>query len=198
MSLMSRRAIAPTRILRMRDGARVVLRPIRAGDAAALQAYIRGLSTLSRYYRFFAPIPELPPSEMHRVLHLDGMRQAALIACAFPNGTATVVGEVRYALAPNRECEFALSVAEDWRRRGLALILLGEIECRARSLGARSLVADVLHANEPMKSFAGKTGFSLSGVPTDAKLVRIAKDLATSNAALPCTELMTSAVAEAA
>jgi acetyltransferase len=195
---MPRRAVPPARLLRMRHGERVVLRPIRAGDAAALQAYIRGLSTLSRYYRFFAPIPELPPSEMHRVLHLDGMRQAALIACAFPNGTAIVVGEARHALAPNRECEFALSVAEDWRRRGLALMMLAEIECRARSLGARSLVADVLHANEPMKSFAAKAGFSLSGVPSDAKLIRIAKDLATSNALLPCTEPVTSAVAEAA
>ena len=195
---MPRRAVAPARILRMRDGERVVLRPIRAGDAAALQAYIGGLSTLSRYYRFFAPMPELPPSEMHRVLHLDGMRQAALIACAFPSGTAIVVGEARYSLAPNRECEFALSVAEDWRRCGLARMMLAEIECRARSLGARSLVADVLHANEPMKSFAVKAGFSLGGVPSDAKLVRIAKDLVTSDTVLPCPELMTSAVAEAA
>ena len=182
----------------MRDGERVVLRPIRAADAAALQAYIGGLSTLSRYYRFFAPMPELPPSEMHRVLHLDGMRQAALIACTFPSGKAIVVGEARYALAPNRECEFALSVAEDWRGRGLARMMLAEIECRARSLGARSLVADVLHANEPMKSFAAKAGFSLGGVASDAKLVRIAKDLVTSDTALPCPEVMTSTVAEAA
>jgi GNAT superfamily N-acetyltransferase len=43
-----------------------------------------------------------------------------------------VIGEARYALAPDRrEVEFALSVADDWRGKGLGTLLMADIERRA-------------------------------------------------------------------
>jgi GNAT superfamily N-acetyltransferase len=112
---------------------------------------------------------------------------AALIAQTCGNGSSTVVAEPRYALGPDRlECEFALSVAEDFRHKGLGTQLLAEIECRARALGARRLVGDVLRSNETMQAFARKAGFTMTAVPADARLIRVVKDLATSSAASPC------------
>ena len=92
-----------------------------------------------------------------------------------------MIGEARHAFTPDRlECEFALSVADDWRGRGIGTLLTAEMERRARSLGARRLTAEILRANEPMKALALKTGFSMADVPSDARLVRIVKDLAPS------------------
>jgi len=175
------------RVLRLPGGERVLVRPVRPRDAGILQAYVRALSPNSRFNRFFGPVPELPPAELDRVLHLDGRNQLALVAQTCGSGASTVIAEARYALVSDGlECEFALSVADDFRQMGLGAQLLAEIECRARALGARRLVGDVLRSNETMQAFARKAGFTMTGVPADARLIRIVKDLATSSAASPC------------
>ncbi len=168
----------------------VTLRPIGPSDASVLQAYVRGLSQQSRYNRFFGALHELPPAELDRVIHLDRQYELALLAETRIGGAVIVIGEVRYALTRDRiEGEFALSVADNWRGMGLGTLLIADIECRARTLGARYLCGDVLRTNEPMKALARKTGFFLADVPRDARLVRIVKDLVLSQAAVPCEAL---------
>src|SRR5438128_2243400 len=161
--------------------------PVCPRDASILQAYVRALAPDARYTRFFGPLRELPPAELDRVIHLDLRNQLALIAETRLDGAPIVIGEARYALAPDRvDCEFAVSVADGWRGKGLGALLLGDVECRARKLGARRLVGDVLRANEAMQALARKIGFGMAAVPGDARLVRVVKDLASSPAALPC------------
>jgi GNAT superfamily N-acetyltransferase len=174
----------PVRALRLPAGECVTLRPIGPRDAGVLQAYVRGLSPDSRYHRFFGALYELPPAELERVIHLDRKYELALLAETRVDGAAFVIGEARYALAPDRlEGEFALSVADDWRGKGLGTLLMADIECRATSLGAEHLCGDVLRSNEPMKALARKNGFRMADVPRDARLVRIKKDLALSRSA---------------
>ena len=171
----------------------VTLRPIRPRDAGALQAYIRGLSSESRYNRFFGALNELPPAELYRVTHLDRKYELALLAETQFNGGSIVIAEARYACSLDRlECEYALSVADDWHDKGLGMLLVTNLEGRARSIGARYLSADVLRSNEPMKALAHKTGFLMTDVPLDAKLVRIVKDLALSQGAGPPPVVTTS------
>lgn len=162
----------------------MTLRPIGPRDAGVLQAYVRGLSPDSRYHRFFGALYELPPAELDRVIHLDRKYELALLAETVVDSAPIVIGEARYALAPDRlEGEFALSVADDWRGKGLGTQLIADIECRATSLGARHLFGDVLRSNEPMKALARKNGIGMTDVPRDAKLVRVIKDLGLSRSA---------------
>jgi GNAT superfamily N-acetyltransferase len=162
----------------------VALRPIGPRDAGVLQAYVRALSPESRYNRFFGALSELPPVELDRVIHPDLKYGLALLAETRLDGAPIAIGEARYALAPDQlEVEFALSVADSWRGKGLGMLLMAEIERRARNLGAAQLFADVLRSNEPMKALARKTGFRMADVPRDARLVRIMKDLAFSRGA---------------
>ena len=122
----------------------MTLRPIGPRDAGVMQAYVRGLSPDSRYHRFFGALYELPPAELERVIHLDRKYELALLAETRVDAAALVIGEARYALAPDRlEGEFALSVADDWRGKGLGTLLMADIECRATSLGAEHLCGDV-------------------------------------------------------
>ncbi len=184
------------RALRLPAGECVTFRPTGPRDAGVLQAYVRGLSPESRYDRFFGALYELPPGELDRVIHLDRM---ALLAEARVDDAPIVIGEARYALAPDRlEGEFALSVADDWRGKGLGMLLMADIECRARGLGVGHLCGDVLRSNQPMKALARKNGFLMADVPRDARLVRIVKDLSLSRAVAPCEALTTSDLATAA
>ncbi len=146
-----------------------------------LQAYVRALSSESRYERFFGALHELPPAELERVTHLDQKCELALLAETHVDGVSSVIAEARYAFSRNRrECEFALSVADKWQGKGIGRLLVADLERRARSLGAQRLVGDVLRSNESMKVLAHRTGFKMTDVPRDAKLVRIVKDLAPS------------------
>jgi GNAT superfamily N-acetyltransferase len=156
----------------------VTFQPVGPRDAGVLQAYVRGLSPESRYQRFFGALHELPPAELDRVIHLDRKNELALLAETCVDGVPIVIGEARYAFMPSRlEAEFALSVAEDWRGKGLGALLIADIERRARSQGAGYLSGDILRSNEPMKGLARKTGFLMADVPRDARLVHVMKDL---------------------
>jgi acetyltransferase len=169
------------RVLSLPAGECVSLRPITPNDAEVLQAYVRGLSRESRYNRFFGALQELPPPELKRVTHLDRRYDLALVAEIGVGASSIVIGEARHASAPDRrECEFALSVTDAWRGRGIGTLLIAEMERRARSLGARRLTAEILRGNEPMKTLALNAGFGMADVPNDARLVRIVKDLAPS------------------
>src|ERR1700687_1684996 len=157
--------------LRVPGGEGVTVRPVCPQDSDALQAYVRALSPDARYKRFFGPLRELPPAELDRVIHLHHRSRLALMQEPRLDGASIVIGEARYALAPDRlDCEFAVSVADGWRGKGLGSLLLGDVESRARSLGARRLVGDVLRSNAAMQALARKAGFAMAGVPGDARL----------------------------
>jgi acetyltransferase len=169
-------------------GMRVTVRPVCPQDAGRVQDYLRGLAPSSRYDRFLGPVNELSPAELDRVTRGDD-RHMSLIAEAKAGGARAVIGEARGALAPDGlTAEVAVSVADAWRGRGLAALLLQHLECRARGLGARTLVGDVLRANAAMKRLARKAGFDMTGVPADARLVRIVKDISASPLGLPCAQ----------
>jgi len=108
----------------------------------------------------------------------DHRSEGTLIAEIAVEGGSTMIGEARYAVAPDRlGCEIAVSVAEAWRRRGLGTRLLANLARRAKNLRVRYLIGDVLRSNEAMKALARKAGFGLSAPIADARLVRITKDL---------------------
>jgi GNAT superfamily N-acetyltransferase len=196
---MTRAEHSLVRALRLAPDVCVTLRPIGPPDAGVLQAYVRGLSSKSRYHRFFGALSELSPAELDRVIHLDQNYELALVAETRVDGALTVIGEARFALAIDRlEGEFALSVADDWRGKGLGTLLVADIDCRARSLGARSLVGDVLRSNERMKALARNMGFVPAGMPRDTRLVRFVKDLTLSQAVRRCQTLTASDLAIAA
>ena len=175
-------------VSRLRDGLRVTVRPVCPRDAGRVQDYVRALAPSSRYDRFLGPVNELSLPELERMTRGDG-RQTTLIAESKIAGARVMVGEARGAVAPDGlSCEVAVSVADAWRGRGLGMLLLQQLECRARGLGARTLVGDVLRANVPMKRLARKAGFDLAGVPPDARLVRIVKDVSAPSLGLPCAQ----------
>jgi GNAT superfamily N-acetyltransferase len=175
---------------RLPDGARVTVRAACPRDAGRVQYYVRGLSSSSRYDRFLAPMNELSPAELARIG--GGETQATLIAETKVAGARIMIGEARYAVADGATCEIALSVADAWRGRGLGTLLMDHLECRARKFGVTTLVGDVLRSNAAMRTLARKSGFDQAGVPADARLVRIVKDISAARIGTPCRQPATS------
>jgi len=156
---------------------RLILRPARLSDGDALQSYVRGLSPLSRYNRFLGAASELPESELARALAANGRDTLTLLLTSTAEDREAVVGEARVALScAERAGEFAMSIADDWRRLGVGSALLEEIERKAAADGIEWLFGDTLRTNEGMIALARGRGFHLvAGL--EPRLVRIQKRL---------------------
>jgi GNAT superfamily N-acetyltransferase len=175
------------RILRATGGLRLALRPVRPCDGEALQRYVRGLDPQSRYNRFLGAVSELPPAELARALAANGLDTSTLLLVTTAGTDETVVGEARVALTcAERAGEFAMSIADGWRRLGVGSALIAEIERKAAADGIERLTGDVLRTNDAMIALALRSGFSL-GPGLEGRLVRIEKRL---DAApdLPCAK----------
>jgi GNAT superfamily N-acetyltransferase len=182
---------------RLPDGVRVTVRPACPWDAGRIQDYVRSLSLPSRYDRFLAPLNELSPAELARIGGGDD-RHGTLIAETKIGGARIMVGEARYALGSDgKTIEIALSVGDAWHGRGLGALLMDYLECGARNFGVATLVGDVLRSNTAMRKLARKAGFG-TGVPDDARLVRIVKDISAARVGAPCGRLMRSGLSMAA
>jgi acetyltransferase len=155
-------------------GVDVVIRAIRPEDAEIEQAFVRGLSAETRFLRFFGTIRELAPAQLLRFTRIDASREMALIAVHFEAGRETEVAVVRYVTNDDgRSCEFAVVVADDWRRHGLATKLMQNLMAGARAAGLEKMAGDVLADNHAMLELMKGLGFSLGSSRNDPALRQV-------------------------
>ncbi|MDP9136369.1 MAG: GNAT family N-acetyltransferase [Actinomycetota bacterium] len=136
MSTPSRR-----RTITLRDGARVTLRPIAPEDKPLIAATFERLSEASRYRRFFTTKHELSAAELAYLVDVDHTDHEAIIAIDPSNGEA--LGVARYIRFKDdaEVAEVAVTVADDWQRRGLGRALLDRLTYHARREGVRRFSA---------------------------------------------------------
>ena len=138
-------------VLRSRDGEAITVRFVEPRDAEVLQNYFRGLSSRSRYNRFFGAISELPPALLDRFIHVGEADQFSVVATMKVDGFETIVGEARYSFDfETSSFEFGLSIDDRWQGHGIGKALLKNLECRAASFGAGHIFGDTLRSNDSM------------------------------------------------
>ncbi|MEZ5478934.1 MAG: bifunctional acetate--CoA ligase family protein/GNAT family N-acetyltransferase [Thiolinea sp.] len=164
----------------LREGGKVLIRPIRPEDADIEQAFVRNLSGEARYMRFMQSLSELTPSMLVRFTQIDYDREMAFVALTrnSDSGETEEIGVSRIVLNPDGDsCEFALVVADDWRNRGLGNLLMQVIITHARSKRLQSIDGDVLAENHSMLKLMDRLGFERTRSPEDPGIVRVSKRL---------------------
>ena len=162
----------------LRDGTAMVVRPIRPEDAGIELAFVEALSERSRYTRFFNPTRTLSPRMLARFTQVDYERELALIAIPPGDGAGPMAGVARYS--PNADgtsCEFAVTVADAWHRRGVAGILMRRLIDAAREAGYARMAGSVLSSNGNMRALMRSLGFTMHADPADTTVVEYAIDL---------------------
>ena len=155
----------------LRDSSRVVIRPIRSGDAAGLSAFIEGLSAHSRHLLFLGGIARLREEELQRVCSPDTVHDMAYVA--IPHHDERQVGICRYASSqpPCDEAEISVAVADAWQHKGLATLLLRRLIEHARQHGVKRLYSMDAATNHRMRRLARHLGFSEARDPADVRQV---------------------------
>jgi drug/metabolite transporter (DMT)-like permease/RimJ/RimL family protein N-acetyltransferase len=155
------------RLTRLRDGREVVIRPIGAADLPALKRFFALLSPATRRLRFHATLREVPEGLLREFTQPDRREHVGLIAVAQAPGAGEpplLVGEARFVRSPGSDAaEFALVVADDWRRVGLGSSLMRTLVSHAGLSGVRRLCGDALIDNEATRRFLRSLGARRSG-----------------------------------
>ncbi len=138
------------RTVTLRHGARVRLRPITPEDRQLLATSFERLSEQSRYRRFMTAKRKLSSAELtYLVDEVDHSDHEAIVA--IDPITGVLLGIARYVRSKDdpETAEVAVTVADDWQRRGLGRALLDRLTYRARQEGVRRFSALVLSENQP-------------------------------------------------
>lgn len=164
--------------LTLRDGQRLIVRPLLPQDEAAEQAFVMALSAASRYRRFHVGLRALPPSALARLVHVDHERHVALVA--HPEGEddePTIVADARYVFTGTAEAEFAIAVSDAWQRRGLGRRLLALLARHAARHGVQRLTGDVLADNVPMLNLLQGLGCAVAPRDDEAGVLQATIEL---------------------
>jgi GNAT superfamily N-acetyltransferase len=134
----------------LRDGSHVRVRQGRRSDRMLLLCGFERLSPESRYRRFLAPMPQLSEAMVRHLIEVDHHDHEAIIALDEESGEG--IGVVRYFRITERRdaAEFAVTVIDDWQRRGLGTLLLEVLSARAREEGITTFTALMLASNQEM------------------------------------------------
>ncbi len=160
----------------LRDGTKVLIRPIRPEDAEAHYAFVSSFSRQTSYYRFFSYEKELDDQQMSRFTQIDYDREMAIIAVVERDGREMTIGVNRLVYyAHSDEHEFAIVVADEWQQSGVAAILMEKLIEIARDRRLKSIYGLVLSDNVKMLHFSKKFGFRIVG--REDEMVRIELDL---------------------
>ncbi|HEY0118779.1 MAG TPA: GNAT family N-acetyltransferase, partial [Cellulomonas sp.] len=143
----------------LHDGTTTRVRPIRPGDANALQAFHMAQSERSTYFRFFHSLDRLPPRDLERLVDVDHRDRVALVAVE--GAVERIIGVARYDRIDADTAEVAFNVADAHQGRGLGSVLLEHLAAAARERGVRRFVAEVLPANGRMLAVFRDAGYEV-------------------------------------
>jgi RimJ/RimL family protein N-acetyltransferase len=131
----------------LRDGSRVLIRPVQSADAPLLADGFARLSATSRWMRFLTPKKELSPAELRFLTDLDHHDHEALGALDRREGRG--VGVARYVRQADDpwSADVAITIIDEWQGRGLGTELLARLSDRAREENIQRFTALVAAEN---------------------------------------------------
>src|SRR5215813_6350913 len=142
----------------LRDGSTVRVRVMRPEDEALLLALFKSLSADSRWLRFMSASSDSAlAAEAHREASVDYCRQFGLIALT--GAEDRIVGHAFYTATGEDRAEVAFAIADDYQRRGLATILLGQLAEVAAANSVQVFEAETLSTNAAMLDVFRESGF---------------------------------------
>jgi len=161
------------------DGTDICVRPIRPEDAGIEQDFVQNLSPESKYFRFMQSVDKLTPLMLARFTQIDYDREMALVAVINQHTSdARILGVARYISNPDRQsCEFALTVADAWQRKGVGRQLMQRLMAVARDRGIEIFQGEVLSNNTKMLRLCEQLGFHVAHGEHDPDVVEVRRHL---------------------
>ena len=132
----------------LRDGSRLTIRPIRAGDKAELNAGLGRLSEATVHKRFLSSKTRFSATELRYLTEVDGRHHAALVA-EEREPPHRIVAVARYVELPGEPgtADVAIVIGDPLQGQGLGTVLAAHLAEEAARNGIRRFSATMLGDN---------------------------------------------------
>jgi RimJ/RimL family protein N-acetyltransferase len=148
------------------DGTPVLIRPLRVEDAALYPDFLKDVTADDLRLRFFAPMREVSPELIDKLIHYDPKHAMAFIAIEEASGK--MFGVVRLHDDPDGEkAEFAILVRSQLKGRGLGWLLMKHMIAFAKDKGLKIVHGQVLTENATMLVMCAELGFHFADDPDE-------------------------------
>jgi len=163
----------------LRDGTRVLVRPIEPGDKALLADGLRRLSDVTIQRRFLAAKPRFSSSELRYLTEVDGIAHIALVAVLEddPDALAAVARCVRLPDRPGT-AEMAIVVGDPFQGLGLGRRMAQLLADEARRTGITRFAATMLGENAAAQAIMRTITLRLEGAWAGGGVRELVGDLA--------------------
>ncbi len=142
----------------LRDGTRVLLRPLKVEDAALYPDCLSEITPEDLRLRYFAAMREVSPELIDKLIHYDPKHAMAFIA--IEEATGRMLGVVRLHDDPSGEnAEFAIIVRSRLKGHGLGWLLMKHMIAYAKLKGLKTVRGQVLAENSTMLQMCAELGF---------------------------------------
>ncbi len=154
----------PGFVIHLKDSAPVFLGPIRPEDAWRLRDGLARMSGQSRYLRFFSGFAEFSPAQVRYFTEVDQVNHVAWGAMDASSPDLPGAGIGRFAIDPNdpTRAEWAITIVDDWQRRGLGTILMAILYLEASTRDVQTLTAFVLPENRQVLDWFAQLGAQIT------------------------------------
>jgi len=136
--------------LPLADGTVVRFRHVRPDDEPFIAEGIRTASRETLLHRFFSPIRSVPPKLLRQMLSIDRAKETCVVGVVTEPETVRIVCGARYVKLKRDTAEIALTVHDNYQRRGLGAFMMKLLARLARSEGIRWFEAEVMASNHKM------------------------------------------------
>lgn len=157
----------------LKDGSNIQLRPVTPDDKPLLADGFSRLSARARYLRFLTPSDRLSSSQLAYLAEVDHHDHVAW--GALDGDEAAGIGRWVRLDADPAAADVAITVLDDYQRRGIGRLLLQVLAVSARARGVGVFHFDVLAENEPMNGLLASYG---SVRTSEAEIVHHVLDVA--------------------
>lgn len=147
----------------LRDGYRVLLRPIEKTDVPLWLAFFSRLSVQTKYFRFHNVPKEMNEEDALRYCSVDYNNSFAYVAEIGKGQDRKIIAIARYYRLPNkRSAEVAFAIEDAYQKIGLGTRLIQALADIAREKGISIFEANVLAENMQMMEAFRDYGFHVS------------------------------------
>jgi len=146
----------------LKDGNRVLLRPIKPSDATMKQHLFYALSKESVSRRFLGSLKAMPMKRVWPYVVVDYENEMSIVATVEEGGTENLIGIGSYVRTPHTTtAEVSFAVRDDWQNRGIGTLLLDHLIEIARKRGLTGFTAWVSINNSRMMHIFKKCGYPM-------------------------------------
>jgi acetyltransferase len=149
----------------MKDGTRVMIRPIRAEDEMLMHGFHASLSERTVTMRYLSPLvlsQRVNHERLARMTHNDYDREIALVVEGEENGKKAILGVARLSKlhGTDEEARFTMLIGDPYQDRGLGRELLERVLRIGRDEKIKHILASMSPENNAMNKLCRAAGFT--------------------------------------